>query len=636
MTLSTPLNNLATLGDSQLKTIASSCAAFFPHPLLLILSLLLFTCVFSSVNSALASEKNPQLADALVISEDLSRKFTLADSSRLTDPKLFRKLLTELSQQKDHFTDADHHFYDYLQGYHFAYIGEHEKSEQKLKEILLSNANALLKFRVNHTLINLSAINHKWADGLLYIAANNTVIDNINNEDVIQSSLLATVIFYNQLKQYDLALQYIAQLELHNASLFNQCFTKQYYLEAKFHLKQLTAKSKSINDGIRLCESAANSIGANSIRRYQARLFLQAQSPDQALNLLLPYVDEVKETLFPMLIAAIDNIIAKAYYQLNDLDSAKKYATKAMLLNKHNTGVQRGRDSYEILYQVAEKQQNLALALSHYKQFSQLDKAFLDEVKTKHLAFQLAQHDSQLQASRIKLLNEKNKVLTTKQVLVESKIRNVQLLILALLLFLVLLAIWGTRLWRSHKRVKILSESDELTGIYNRRHFNYVATSALRYCKTAQQDLSVVMFDLDLFKNINDNYGHHCGDWALKETIRVCQAIGKSNDVFARLGGEEFCLLLPSGNIDDAYKRAEACRVAIEDIVTTASGSDFSITASFGVTDIKRSGFRLTNLLKDADIAMYQAKESGRNQVTLFKPKLIKNKVLDSSWSITS
>jgi len=620
ITLNTSLNNLTILEDRPLKATYSLCLVFFTHFLSLILSLLLFSCVFSCVNTTWASEQKPHLADALIISEDLSRKFTLADNSRLTDPKLFRKLLTELAQQKDHFTDADHHFLNYLQGYHFAYIGEHDKSEQKLKEILLSNANALLKFRTNHTLINLSAINHKWADGLLYIADNNAVIDSINNEDVIQSSLLATVIFYNQLKQYDLALQYIAQIELHNASLFNQCFTKQYYLEAKFHLKELTATSKAINDGIRLCESAVNSIGANSIRRYQARLFLQAQSPELALSLLLPYVDEVKETLFPMLIAAIDNIIAKAYYQLNDLGNAKKYATKAMLLNKHNTGVQRGRDSYEVLYQVAEQQGHFKYALDYYKKFAQLDKAFLDEVKAKHLAFQLAQHDSQLQASRIKLLDEKNKVLTTKQVLVESKIRNVQLLILALLLFLVLLAIWGTRLWRSHKRVKILSESDELTGIYNRRHFNYVATSALRYCKTAQQDLSVVMFDLDHFKKVNDNHGHFCGDWALKETIKACQAIGKTNDVFARLGGEEFCLLLPSCNIDNAYIRAEACRLAIESIVTTASGSDFSISASFGLTDLKRSGFRLKDLLKDADSAMYVAKKKGRNQVILFEP----------------
>jgi len=626
-----PSSKVTTLKNSQFKTVLLPCAALFSRFNFLLLCSILF--VF--INTSTASEQKPHIASALIISEDIAQKFTLADNSRLTDPKLFKKLLMELDQQKAHFTPSHQQFFDYLQGYHFAYIGEHDRAEQKLKSVLQSNADTLLKFRVNYTLINLSAINQKWADGLQYIADNNAKAGQIENEKAIQHSLLAMVIFYNQLKQYDLALLKLDEIEKHTLSAFRRCFTKQYYLEAKYHSDQLSPQSEEFSEAIGLCEAADNKIGANSIRRYQARLYLQSQQAQKALSLLLPYVDEVENTLFPMLIAAIDNLIASAYYQLNDFDNAKHYATKAMLLNKHNTGVQRGRDSYQVLYQVAEQQGDLASALAHYKKFAQLDKAFLDEVKAKHLAFQLAQHNSLLQASKIKLLDEKNKVLTTKQALAEIKIHNVQLLIIALLLFLVLLGIWGTRLWRSHKRVKVLSESDELTGIYNRRHFNYVATSALGYCKTAQQDLSVIMFDLDHFKQVNDNYGHICGDWALKETIKVCQAIGKSNDVFARLGGEEFCLLLPSCNIDEAYIRAEACRIAIEDIVTEPSGSDFSLTASFGVTDIKRSGFRLTDLLKDADRAMYQGKKLGRNQVTLFTPKP-ESTGLDNSWSITS
>lgn len=596
---------------------------------LLVFCLLLLNCL----NSTWASEQKTHLGDALLISEEIARKFTLADNSRLSDPKLFRQLLEELNQQKLHFTPTHQQFFDYLQGFHFAYNGDHDQAEKKLKGILKSNADDLLKFRANHTLINLSAINQKWADGLQYITDNNALIGNIKNNKYIQSSLLATAIFYVKLKQYDLALEHIRQLEQHVQTPYRKCFAKQYDLEAKFHLGQLKANGQTISDAIKTCVAGKNKIGANSMRRYQAKLYLQQKTPEQALNLLLPYVDEVESTLFPMLIAAVNNVIAQAYYQLNDMANAKHYATKAMILNKNNTGVERGRDSYQVLYKIAEQQQDFSLALRYYKQYAQLDKKFLDEVKAKHLAFQLAEHDSLEQASKIKRLNEKNNLLTYEQALVEIKIHNVQLGVAVLILLLTILSVWGARLWRVHKRVKILSESDELTGIYNRRHFNYVAVSALRYCKTAQQDLSVIMFDLDHFKQVNDNHGHICGDWALKETIKVCQALGKSNDVFARLGGEEFCLLLPSTNINEAYIRAEACRVAIENIISKTSGSNFSLTASFGVTDIKRSGFRLTDLLKDADGAMYVAKNTGRNQVMMFE-KPIKDKSLDNSWSI--
>jgi diguanylate cyclase (GGDEF)-like protein len=610
-----PNISLAKKINSQLKATSRLFAYFF-----ILCRLLLLCALLTSANSRSASEKKNHLADALIISKDIAEKFSLADEVRLTNPKLFRQLLKELNQKSTHFTPDHQQFYNYLLGYHFAYIGEHDKAEKKLKTILASSTDTLLKFRANHTLINLSAINQKWAEGLQYIADNNAMISNITNEKLIQSSLLATVIFYISVKQYDLALEHIAQLEQYELSNYTLCFAQQYSLDAKRHLGLLKVNSLAINDALQNCVASKNKLGANSIRWYQANLYLQSKSPERALKLLLPYVAEVESTLFTMLIAAVNNIIAQAYYQLNDMENAKYYATKAMLLNKKDSGVERGRDSYHILYKVAEKQKDLTLALRYFKKYAQFDKTFLDEVKTKHLAFHLAEHNSLEQISKIKLLNEQNNLLTVKQTLAETKIRTVQLGITIIILLMSILTVWGTHLWRVHKRIKILSEIDELTGIYNRRHFNYVAISALRYCKTAKQDLCVVMFDLDHFKKINDNHGHLCGDWALKETIAVCQAIGESNDVFARLGGEEFCLLLPSTNIEKAYSRAEACRISIESIVSKTSGSNFSLSASFGITDIKRSGFRLTDLLKDADSAMYRAKNTGRNKVILFEP----------------
>jgi len=628
-------SSFTALEYSQNLTSSCTFTTFLPHLRRPFFWLLFFTCSLNAFNT-LASETKPQIADALLVSEDISQKLLLADNSRLINPKKFQQLLSELDQQQVNFTPTHRHFFNYLQGYHYAYTGEHTKSEQVLIKILQSDASQLLKFRANYTLINLSAINHKWANGLQYLADNNEMLNDIEDEGLVQSSLLASTLFYTSLKQYDLALNLISKLEQYNLSPHQQCFSTLYTLRAKFYLGKLNLNNVEIPETIKLCVYANNNIGANSARSYQARLYLQSQQPRQALALLLPHVEDVKNTLLPMLIASVDNLIAQAYYQLNEIDKAKHFATKAMLLNKYNSGVKRARDSYEILYQVAEKQQDLALALRYYKQFAQLDKAFLDEVKAKHLAFQLAQQSSFEQASEIELLNEKNVLLQTQQKLAKTKLRNVQLGITVLTLLLSIFAVWGARLWRAHKRVKILSESDELTGIYNRRHFNYVATSALRYCKTAQQSLSVIMFDLDHFKQVNDTFGHNCGDWVLKETITVCQAIGKNSDVFARLGGEEFCLLLPSYNIDEAFIRAEACRLAIESIITEASGHDFSITASFGVTDITRSGFRLSDLLKDADTAMYISKKAGRNQVTLFQPKQVKEKALDDSWSITS
>ena len=312
------------------------------------------------------------------------------------------------------------------------------------------------------------------------------------------------------------------------------------------------------------------------------------------------------------------NTLAKTYWKLDDIDNAKKFANLALKSHKKTTNLLQEAETNYLLYQISKKQQDTELALKYFESYAKADKANLEGDKAKFLAFQLAEHHAHEQEARIKLLNEKNSLLTAEKALEKAKLSNIQLLISLLTIVLALLVFGLGRLWQSRNLIKALAEYDDLTGIYNRRHFTHIANSALTYCENAQQELSLIMFDLDYFKSVNDKFGHACGDWALKEVTKVCQRVGRKNDIFARIGGEEFCLVLPSCSIDKAMMRAEACRVAIEEIVTEKSGHDFTITASFGVTDAKRSGFDLDKLLADADFSAYRSKHSGRNQVFKF------------------
>ena len=126
------------------------------------------------------------------------------------------------------------------------------------------------------------------------------------------------------------------------------------------------------------------------------------------------------------------------------------------------------------------------------------------------------------------------------------------------------------------------------------------------------------MSDLDYFKQINDKYGHAAGDWALRRTVEVCRNFLRSDDVFGRIGGEEFAILLPNCQSDKAYLVADICRDAIYQIDTEASGYSFKLSASFGIASTQISGYHLTKLVEDADTAMYQAKQQGRNRVQVF------------------
>nr|WP_282446605.1 GGDEF domain-containing protein [Shewanella sp. 1CM18E] len=170
----------------------------------------------------------------------------------------------------------------------------------------------------------------------------------------------------------------------------------------------------------------------------------------------------------------------------------------------------------------------------------------------------------------------------------------------------------------TQKRLKLLAEYDALTKVHNRGHFTQQALNAIDYCSKNQQAASCILFDLDKFKSINDTYGHATGDWVLKQVAQVCQAHSRKSDLFARLGGEEFCIFLPSCDVNTAAQLAEEYRKLIAAIDSNGSGFEFAISASFGVTDFSLSGTNLDKMIADSDHAMYVSKKTGRNRVTIF------------------
>jgi diguanylate cyclase (GGDEF)-like protein len=132
--------------------------------------------------------------------------------------------------------------------------------------------------------------------------------------------------------------------------------------------------------------------------------------------------------------------------------------------------------------------------------------------------------------------------------------------------------------------------------------------------------VSLLMFDLDYFKTINDNYGHVTGDWVLKRVASVCGELCRGIDHLGRIGGEEFAILLHGYDLKAATRVAEDCRVRLSRIDPLPSGYTFPISASFGVSSSSTSGYDLDKLLSHADQMLYRAKREGRNRVRTYVP----------------
>jgi len=157
-----------------------------------------------------------------------------------------------------------------------------------------------------------------------------------------------------------------------------------------------------------------------------------------------------------------------------------------------------------------------------------------------------------------------------------------------------------------------IAYTDSLTNIYNRLHFAHFLDIEIDKAKRYGSTFSIIFFDLDHFKDINDNYGHLAGDKVLEKVTEIVSKANRSADIFARYGGEEFIILAPETNVNGALMQAERLRRDIEKFEFKKVGH---ITSSFGVTEFKAESDTLESLLDRADKALYLAKEFGRNRV---------------------
>jgi diguanylate cyclase (GGDEF)-like protein len=169
---------------------------------------------------------------------------------------------------------------------------------------------------------------------------------------------------------------------------------------------------------------------------------------------------------------------------------------------------------------------------------------------------------------------------------------------------------------RANRKLEWLTQVDPLTGAANRRSFDVRADDMAKRDDQTTDDAilctGLIMADIDFFKRVNDTYGHAVGDDALVGFVDVIRANVRRTDLVARLGGEEFCVLLPQSGAERAIAVAERIRAAFE--TTELKGIDGRLTASFGVA-CRRLGEPIREVLARADSALYRAKEGGRNRV---------------------
>jgi len=259
----------------------------------------------------------------------------------------------------------------------------------------------------------------------------------------------------------------------------------------------------------------------------------------------------------------------------------------------YKSAYQLQKEARELLksYQSSEREK----VRSKYKVMFDTDQALLKN--------QLLERDKQLNEVALESSAQQHKLQTLLTFVIS-------LLALGLILFI----------YRQRKNSEILhklANTDTLTELANRRYTFIYAESMLAQAKKNKESFAIIIFDIDHFKKINDTYGHSGGDIALKDIALVANEYVRNNDILGRIGGEEFLVILPNTSAEQALEIAERIRLAIVEKDVTLGGKVVHISASFGISEFSKNQPNFNQIFHEADMALYEAKNSGRNCISL-------------------
>jgi len=549
--------------------------------------------------------------------ERVDEQLRHADQIKLANNDEFQTALRQLDTQAPQMSAPQRDWLGYLHAWQLGYQGDYPQAVAAFDTLLARTQNATLRARARISLIYNQVNTSHFEDAYVTVSALIDSLPEISDGNAHFLSLTAAAYAYNRAGQHDVALHYADEALAYDRSDRSTCIAMEQKAEILYESGELSPGDAQLRAGFDACEKVADPVSANVLRLSMARAQIDHGDVAGALKLLEAHDAEVLATHSSAAISLFRSVLARGYLLAGDLAHAREHAQSAVDHANNQFYARSVADAYEILYQVAKRQGDDKAALALHEKYAAADKGYLNDLSARALAYQMVHQQVLDKKRQLDALAEQNKLLQM-QGEIDTKTAQNRLLTIALLVVgLCAIALWAYRIKLSQLKFQKLARRDGLTGIHNRQHFFETAQDALRYCAKSSREASLVVLDLDHFKEVNDMHGHAAGDAVLKRAVVACQARLRSIDLFGRLGGEEFAILLPDCGEATAAERADEMRAAIAS-ARRSEDVDVQVTASFGVAATRICGYNLPTLLAKADEALYVAKNAGRNRVATF------------------
>ncbi len=546
-------------------------------------------------------------------------RFAQAENEKLTNHPRFLGLLRQLQRQEGELPSAQRWHLRYLEAWEAAYAGDLPKASAILRDIINQSGDEIFTTRASALLINVLSRDRQYETA--YELANTLMVNlpRIAEEDVRGEALRAIIQMLGLAGQNDQALKYARQLESEIPPGKSRCAAYSYELNALDAAGKLSPKNPGLQRAIDMCLDEKQEVYANTLRLDLASLLTDEGRTDKAISLLQNMSPSILKSKFQPHIASLHIGLAEAYMHRGDDASAKKAALAALAVSNPQNFSEPLQSAYSVLYFVEKRAGHPAAALSYYEKYVTQKLAAMDDTKTRALAYQMVRQQVVDKKLKLEALDKQNGILELRQALASKAQEASRLYIVLLSLVIVFIGLWTFRLKQSQMRFRRMARHDGLTGAFNRQHFLHEAGRILqRMLHADDAGACLVVLDLDHFKRINDTYGHAAGDEALRRIVAMCRRELRDSDLFGRLGGEEFGILMPGCTCEQGVEIATRIRRALASAPLKLSpDSSVVVSASLGLAHSTVSGYAFHQLFSDADAALYKAKRGGRNRLVV-------------------
>ena len=543
-----------------------------------------------------------------------------------TEPRKFDENLADLQKHSSNFTAFQNDYFDYLLYYKQGYNGQFEESLNNFKALYTRSDFFSIKYRAQVKIANIYVISGNITQALNSLDFVLSNVNKVKNKSLKKLGYRIAQTVYYLVEENKLSESFSNLILDTDPNENEKCvaLTNIGQIKLRTELNHQNILEPYINERLKVCELIGDFVFSNLLRMdwlgYRLYQVPESQSNYKyVLDQLESSESQIEKTNYKNLINIKNSLFSQVYWRLKDKENALKYAILTIKDSESIGSTVQKIAALDILVDYYKDIGNLNQAFIYLEEKNSSEKSYNNQQQAKLMAYQKVKHDSLAKVQQINSLNQQNEVLVLRSQLAEKSKRNQLLINILFSIIVIFFILFAFRLIRQQNKFKKLSELDHMTLIYNRKGAKDYMGYLLPYSEKKKETIAYVIFDLDLFKRVNDVYGHVVGDWVIKQSVEVCKNLDNHKATFARLGGKEFSIVIRDSNIDEAIEFSNLCRKAISGINTLdGCNHEFDVSASFGITTSEISGYDYTKLMTHADNALYYSKENGRNRLTIY------------------